>query len=48
MKKLSPGRKRLINNCITYGIVIVAFIILQACNVGGLLSPSIQGQLVPI
>ena len=48
MKKLSPGRRRLINNCITYGIVIVAFLILQACNVGGLLSPSIQGQLVPI
>ena len=48
MKKLSPGRKRLIHNCITYGIVMVACIILQACNVGGLLSPSIQGQLVPI
>ena len=26
MKKLSPGRKRLVNNCITYGIVIAAFI----------------------
>ena len=48
MKKLSPGRKRLVNNCITYGIVIAAFIILQVCNAGGLLSPSIQGQLVPI
>ena len=48
MKKLSPGRKRLVNNCITYGIVIAAFIILQICNAGGLLSPSIQGQLVPI
>ena len=48
MKKLSPSRKRLVNNCITYGIVIAAFIILQVCNAGGLLSPSIQGQLVPI
>ena len=48
MKKLSTGRKRLVNNSITYAIVIVAFIILQACNAGGLLSPSIQGQLVPI
>ncbi|MBM6885732.1 branched-chain amino acid ABC transporter permease [Pseudoflavonifractor phocaeensis] len=48
MKKLSPDRKRLINNCITYGIVIAAFVILQICNAGGLLSPSIQGQLVPI
>ena len=48
MKKLSPDRKRLVNNCITYGIVIAAFVILQICNAGGLLSPSIQGQLVPI
>ena len=48
MKKLSPDRKRLLNNCITYGIVIAAFVILQVCNAGGLLSPSIQGQLVPI
>ena len=48
MKKLSPGRKRLVSNSITYGIVIAAFIILQVCNAGGLLSPSIQGQLVPI
>ncbi|MBM6721806.1 branched-chain amino acid ABC transporter permease [Pseudoflavonifractor phocaeensis] len=48
MKKLSPDRKRLVNNCITYGIVIAAFVILQVCNAGGLLSPSIQGQLVPI
>ena len=48
MKKLTPGRKRLIDNSITYGIVIAAFIILQVCNAGGLLSPSIQGQLVPI
>ena len=48
MKKLSPDRKRLLNNCITYGIVIAAFVILQICNAGGLLSPSIQGQLVPI
>lgn len=48
MKKLTPGRKRLLDNSITYAIVIAAFVILQVCNAGGLLSPSIQGQLVPI
>ncbi len=48
MKTLSSGRKRLFRNAITYGIVIAAFVILQVLNAGGLLSPSLQGQLVPI
>ena len=48
MKKLTPGRKRLINNSITYAIVIAAFVILQVLNAGGMLSSSLQGQLIPI
>ena len=48
MKKLNPGRKRLIDNVITYGIVIAAFVILQALSAGGMLSSSLEGQLVPI
>ena len=48
MKKLTPGRKRLVNNFITYGMVVAAYIVLQALNAGGMISPSLQGQLVPI
>ena len=48
MKTIAPGRKRLFNNIITYGMVIAAFVILQILNAGGMLSPSLQGQLVPI
>ena len=48
MKKLTSGRKRLINNTITYAIVIAAFVILQVLNAGDMLSSSLQGQLVPI
>ena len=48
MKKLTSGRKRLISNTITYAIVIAAFVILQVLNAGGMLSSSLQGQLVPI
>ena len=48
MKTIAPGRKRLVNNIITYGMVIAAFVILQVLNAGGMLSPSLQGQLVPI
>ena len=48
MKTIAPGRKRLLNNVITYGMVIAAFVILQVLNAGGMLSPSLQGQLVPI
>ena len=48
MKRLTPGRKRLINNSITYAIVIAAFLILQVMSAGGNVSPALQGQLVPI
>ena len=48
MRKIAPGRKRLLNNTITYAMVIIAFVVLQILNAGGVLSPSLQGQLVPI
>ncbi|HIY21431.1 MAG TPA: branched-chain amino acid ABC transporter permease [Candidatus Flavonifractor merdigallinarum] len=48
MKKLTPGRKRLLNNSITYGMVIAAFVIIQILKAGGMLSSSLQGLLVPI
>ena len=48
MKKLTPSRKRLINNSITYGMVIAAFVIIQIMKAGGMLSSSLQGLLVPI
>ena len=43
------GRKLFLLFCWLFcGIVIAAFVILQILNAGGLLSPSLQGQLVPI
>ena len=48
MKKLTPGRKRLIDNSITYGIVIAFFVIFQVLSSGDMLSSSLEGQLVPI
>ena len=48
MKKLTPSRKRLINNSITYGMVIAAFVIIQIMKASGMLSSSLQGLLVPI
>ena len=48
MKRLTPGRKRLISNSITYAIVIIAFAVIQSIRSGGGLSPALQGQLVPI
>ena len=48
MKQLTPSRKKLMSNSITYGIVIIAYIIIQILNAGGMISPAIQGQLVPI
>ena len=48
MKKLTPGRKRLIDNSITYGIVIAFFVIFQVLSNGDMLSSSLEGQLVPI
>ena len=48
MKTRSLRRKRLFGNLLTYCIVAAAFVILQLLNAGGMLSPSLLGQLVPI
>ncbi|MBU5435321.1 branched-chain amino acid ABC transporter permease [Pseudoflavonifractor sp. MSJ-37] len=49
MKQISSRKnKRLLDNIITYGIVIAAFIIVQVLEAAGGLSSSLQGQLVPI
>ena len=40
--------KKLLNNLITYGIVIIAFIICQSMVSAGAMSRSLKGQLVPI
>ena len=45
---MKRSRKALINNLITYGIVVVAFIICQAMIQGGAMTRSLKGQLVPI
>ena len=45
MKKLSKNTR---SNIITYGIVIVAFVIMQILVSGGKVSNSLSGQLVPI
>lgn len=47
MKK-NLGKKQCRENLITYGIVILSYLVLQGLLYGGLVSPSIQGQLVPI
>ena len=35
-------------NVITYAMVVIAYVVLQGLMMGGLLSPSMKGQLVPI
>lgn len=45
MKKLNKTTR---DNFITYGIVIVAYVIMQILSSGGKLSNSLNGQLVPI
>ena len=45
MKKPS---KQFVSNLITYGIVIIAFIICQSMISGGAMSRSLRGQMVPI
>ncbi len=45
MKKLNPNTR---SNAITYGIVILAFLILQLLGRTGHLSNSLKGQLIPI
>lgn len=41
-------KKTFINNCITYGAVIAAYLIVQLLLAGGLLSNLMQGLLVPL
>ena len=41
-------KKSTINNLISYGIVIVAFVVVQLVQRAGLISRSLRGQLVPI
>ena len=45
MKKMN---KNFINNAITYGMVIVAFIVMMVLQEAGMLSRSMRGQLIPI
>ena len=47
MKKLTINKKSR-GNFITYGGVILAYVILQIMGSGGMLSSSLKGQLVPI
>lgn len=49
MKRLYGRKnKRLLDNLITYGIVVIAFLVVQFIQAGGGLSSSLKGQLVPI
>ena len=48
MKKPRRLTKTTRSNLFTYGIVLVAFVILQAMSAGGGISSSLQGMLVPI
>lgn len=41
-------KKSTVNNLISYGIVIVAFVVVQLMQGAGLISRSLRGQLVPI
>ena len=43
--RLSPYTK---NSMISYGIVIIAFVVVSVLNGMGLVSSTLQGQLVPI
>ena len=45
MKKLSKTSRR---NLLTYALVVLAFLILQAMSAGGAISSSLKGMLVPI
>ena len=47
-KKTIKLKKSTLHNIITYGIILVAFLVLQPLQATGLLSNSITGQLVPI
>ena len=47
MKKLSM-KKTTRTNLVTYGVVVIAFVVMQLLQSMGMLSYSMQGQLVPI
>ena len=47
MKKLRLSKASR-TNFLTYGMVIVLFVVLQIMANGGMLSSSLKGQLVPI
>ncbi|NLO37659.1 MAG: branched-chain amino acid ABC transporter permease [Clostridiaceae bacterium] len=48
MKLTKTGQKRLVSNSITYGMVVLAFILVQIVDSTGHLTSSLRGQLVPI
>lgn len=48
MKQTASAKRKLAGKFVTYGIVIAFYIIIQALNGAGMVSPSIAGQLVPI
>ena len=48
MNKLGGLNKTSRRNLLTYVFVIVAYIILQGLSVGGAMSSTLKGQLVPI
>ena len=48
MKRFNSISRTSRTNFLTYGFVIVCFAVLQSLSAGGMLSPTLQGQLVPI
>ena len=48
MKQTASAKRKLAGKFVTYGIVIAFYVIIQALNGAGMVSPSIAGQLVPI
>ena len=48
MKQSASSKRKFVSKCVTYGIVVVFYILIQVLNGMGMISPSIAGQLVPI
>ena len=48
MKRLNAMSRTSRVNFLTYALVIAAFVVLQALSMGGGLSATLQGQLVPV
>ena len=42
------GKKNHRENLVTYAMVIAFYVVIQLLQGGGLVSPSLQGQLVPV